>query len=79
MAADCTVVAADHAESAASEVIGQAGFLPDPTVDAFADALDSSLDGDRPPGDPVAAAREYDWDTVADRAEAVYRRALDDR
>jgi glycosyltransferase involved in cell wall biosynthesis len=78
MAADCTVVAADHPESAASEVVGDAGFLPEPTVEAFATALDSALHGDRPTTDPVARARRYDWDPIAARTEHVYRTALDD-
>jgi len=77
MAADCTVVAADHPESAASEVVGDAGFLPAPTVDAFADALDRALCGESPSADPVATAREYDWDNVVDQIERVYRDTLD--
>jgi glycosyltransferase involved in cell wall biosynthesis len=76
MAADCTVVAAAHPESAASEVVGDAGFLPEPTVEAFATALDRALRGDRPATDPVARARRSDWDAIARQAESVYRSAL---
>ena len=73
MATDCTVVAAEHPDSAATEVVGDAGFLPAPTVDAFATTLDRVLAGDRPPEDPVAAARQYDWDVIADRMAELYR------
>lgn len=77
MAADCTVIAADHPESAASEVIGDAGFLTAPTVDDLASVLERALAGDRPATDPTARARRYDWDSVAEQAEACYRRAID--
>ena len=77
MAADCTVIAADHPDSAADEVIGDAGFLVEPTVDALTKMLDSTFRGDRPSSDPVERAQRYDWDAVADQAETVYRRAID--
>ncbi|ESP89999.1 glycosyltransferase family 4 protein [Candidatus Halobonum tyrrellensis] len=77
MAADCTVVAADHPDSAASEVVGDGGFLVDPTVEAFARALDDALSGARPPTPPTTRAERFDWDAVATRAEERYRRAVD--
>jgi glycosyltransferase involved in cell wall biosynthesis len=77
MAAGCTVLAADHPESAASEVIGDAGFCPAPTADAFATALDRALAGNRPSADPVAAARGYDWENVVSQAERAYRAAIE--
>nr|WP_255291464.1 glycosyltransferase [Natrinema sp. CBA1119] len=77
MAADCTVIAADHPESAASEVIGDAGFLTSPTVDDLAAVLERALAGDRPSTDPTARAQRYDWDTVADQAAQCYRHAID--
>ncbi|RLM42576.1 glycosyltransferase family 1 protein [Haloarcula sp. Atlit-47R] len=77
MAADCTVIAADHPDSAADEVIGDAGFLVDPTVDSLTETLDDVLGGDRPATDPVERAQQYDWDAVADQAETVYQRAID--
>jgi len=77
MAADCTVIATDHPDSAADEVIGDAGFLVEPTVDALTKTLDGALRGDRPSSDPVERAQRYDWDAVADQAETVYRRAID--
>lgn len=76
MAADCTVVAADHPQSAADEVIGDAGFLVEPSVGALADTLRRSLDGERPSADPTARAQRYDWDNVAAEAEPAYRRAM---
>ena len=77
MAADCTVIAADHPDSAADEVIDDAGFLIDPTVESLTRRLDAALRGDRPPTDPVERAQQYDWDAVADQAETAYRRAID--
>ena len=77
MAADCTVIAADHPESAADEVIADAGFLVEPTVDALAERLDAALGGARPPTSPVDHARQYDWDAIAEQAETAYQRAID--
>ncbi len=77
MAADCTVVAAEHPDSAADEVVGDAGFPVDPTVESLAEILEAVADGRRPPTDPVERARRYDWDAVADRAETAYSRAVD--
>lgn len=75
MAADCTVVTVGHADSAAEEVVGDAGFVVEANEAALARALDRALDGDRPPADPRQVARRYDWDRIADRALAVYRTA----
>jgi glycosyltransferase involved in cell wall biosynthesis len=77
MAADCTVIAADHPSSAADEVLGDAGYLVEPTVDGVTEALDRALAGDRPPVDPTERATRFDWDTVAEQAETVYRGAID--
>jgi len=76
MAADCTVIAADHPESAARDVIADAGYLVSPTVDGVTEALKSSLNGNQPDTDPQTRAKEFDWDTVADQAADVYRRAI---
>ncbi|WP_135303756.1 glycosyltransferase family 4 protein [Haloarcula amylovorans] len=78
MAAGCTVVAADHPNSAAAEVVGKAGFLTDPTVTGMAQTLRRALDGDRPSEDPLVRARSFDWECVTDDAEAVYERAIDE-
>jgi len=77
MAADCTVIAADHLDSAAGEVMDGAGFLVDPTVDSLTETLDAALGGKRPSKDPVKRAQQYDWDAVAKQAETVYQRAID--
>lgn len=66
MAADCTVIAVDRPDSAADEVIDDAGFLVDPTVESLTETLHATLRSDRPPTDPVARSQRYDWDTVAD-------------
>ena len=78
MAADCRVIAAEHPDSAADEVIGDAGFLAAPTVDDIASVLDRALSGERPKFDPVTRAKQFDWDTVAGQAEDQYQRAIDD-
>lgn len=77
MAAGCTVIGADHPESAAGEVIGEGGFVVPPTVDDLGDALDRALDGRRPPTDPVEVASPYDWDVVAEQAAQAYRAAME--
>jgi glycosyltransferase involved in cell wall biosynthesis len=78
MAADCAVIAADHPESAADEVLGNAGFLIEPTVDAITDTLARTLDGDRPRTDPIKRAKRFDWDRVAADALQAYQRAVED-
>ncbi|MFB6105986.1 MAG: glycosyltransferase family 4 protein [Halobacteriaceae archaeon] len=79
MAAGCSVVVADHPMSAARSVVGEGGFVVDPTVEALSEGLARALAGARPAADPVAVARRYDWGRVTDRAEAVYARATDRR
>lgn len=78
MAADCSVIAADHPESAAGEVVTDAGFIVSPTVNDIAAVLDRTLSGERPSADPVIRANQFDWDTVAVHAEQYYQRAIDD-
>lgn len=77
MAADCTVIAADHPDSAADEVIDDAGFLINPTVQSLKEALHAALSGELPSTDPFERAQRYDWDVVADRAETAYQRVID--
>jgi len=77
MAADCTVIAADHPESAADVVISDAGFLAEPNVDDVAATLERALNGDRPKTDPKARANRFDWDRVAADAADAYRAAID--
>ena len=78
-AADCVVIAADHPESAASEVIEDAGFVVEPTVDTLAEPLDRALNGERPPQEPTDRASTYDCDNVTTRAEGIYQRAIVDQ
>jgi glycosyltransferase involved in cell wall biosynthesis len=77
MAADCTVIAADHPDSAADEVLGDAGLLVKPTVDAVAHALTRTLDGNQPPTAPTGRIRRFDWDRVAADTLDAYRAAVD--
>lgn len=79
MAANCIVIGVDHPESAAGEVIGDAGYLPDPTVESITAALDSALSGDLPPTDPREQAQKFDWNKIADQAERMYQRAIQGR
>ena len=48
MAADCIVIGADHPDSAAREVIGNAGFVAEPTVDGVATSLEKAISGGHP-------------------------------
>lgn len=76
MAADCTVIAADHPDSAGEEVIADAGFLTDPTVPALTDTLRQSLKGAQPEQEPRERARLFDWDSVAGQAERAFQCAI---
>jgi len=78
MAAGCTVIAADHPNSAASEVVGEAGFVVKPNVESISAVLAAGLDGRVPNKNPVRAAERYDWDVVTEKAERVFRQALAD-
>ncbi len=75
MAAGCTVIGADHPDSAVGAVIGDAGFLSEPTVSAIGAVLDRVLSGERPPTDPVERAQRFDWDQVAEDAIEAYTTA----
>lgn len=77
MAAGCTVIAADHPDSAADEVIGDAGFLVRPTVADVARTLTRILDGQQPPMDPQERAQLFNWDRVANDALRAYKTAVD--
>jgi len=76
VAADCTVIAAAHPESAASEVIGDAGFLVSSTVDGVATALEQAVEGKRPSTAPTTQAQQFDWEAIANQAEQYYRRVI---
>jgi len=77
MAADWTVIAVTHPDSAADEVIDHAGVCVDSTVDALTDRLERALDGAPPETAPQERAQQYDWDAIAEQAETAYQRAID--
>ena len=76
MAAGCLVIGADHPDSAADEVIGDAGFLPEPTVGGVGAALATALSGQAPAEDPTERAQRFDWEEVTDQAAEVYELAI---
>nr|WP_319946522.1 glycosyltransferase [Haloarcula argentinensis] len=78
MAAGCTVIGADHSDSAVGEVIGDAGFLTDPTVDGVANVLDRVLAGAEPAIGPRQRVQRFDWDQVAEDALDAYTAAAAD-
>jgi len=78
MAAGCTVIGEDHPDSAVGEVIGDAGFLSDPTVDGVANVLDRVLAGAKPETEPRQRAQRFDWDQVAKDALDAYSAAAAD-
>ncbi len=72
MAADCTVIAANHPDSAANEIVGNGGFVVEPSLSSLTDTLTHTLHGKRPLKSPVGVAQRYDWDAIVERAEQVY-------
>lgn len=78
MAAGCAVIGANHPQSAASEVIGEGGFLVEPNATDLTRTLDQILPGKSQAKDPIAVAREYDWSSVAEQAEDAYRAAIEE-
>ena len=71
------MIAADHPDATADEVIADAGFCVEPTADAITETLDAAVDGARLLISPVEHAQQYDWDAVAEQAETAYQRAID--
>jgi len=78
MAAGCTVIGADHPDSAVGKVIGEAGFLADPTVEGVANVLERVLAGAKPTTEPRQRAQRFDWDQVAKDALDAYTAAATD-
>lgn len=72
MAAGCTVIGVDHPDSAASEVIGEGGFLAEPTTTGVEAVLERALTDERPPVDPPTRAKAFDWDRVTIKALDAY-------
>ncbi|WP_276300065.1 glycosyltransferase family 4 protein [Halorussus lipolyticus] len=73
MACGTPVVTIDHPRNAATELVAdrETGAICDPTPEAFAEGLLAAEFCAE--ADCVATAEEYDWDRLADRAEALYR------
>ncbi|MFB6187408.1 MAG: glycosyltransferase family 4 protein, partial [Halobacteriaceae archaeon] len=78
MAAGCNVIGASHPDSAASEVIDDAGYVIKPTVKAITTTLEMAVDGEQPRNDPTKVAQQYDWDSITEQAEEAYDRAIRD-
>lgn len=76
MAADCLVITSDHDFSAGRNVVADAGFAVEPSVDPIRTAIEDALDGNRPQEDPQEAVRAYDWEYIVDEEEALYRSLL---
>jgi len=76
MAADCTVVTVFHPNSAASDVVGDYGFVVDLSPSSIADAVRRAIEGETPERDPMDRVREFEWEQVARRAEREYRSAV---
>jgi hypothetical protein len=59
------------------DVISDAGFLVDPTVESLRETLDAALGGTCSPTSTVDRTEQYDWDRVTGQAENAYQRAID--
>ena len=73
LACGTPVATIGHPRNAATELVadGETGAIRDPAPGAFADGLLAAEEC--APDDCVATAREYDWDRLAERADALYR------
>ena len=76
MAAGCTVITVEHRFSAGSEVVGDAGFITQPTVHEIGQTIEQALDGNRPPADPISRAEEFDWDKIAIETEQYFEEII---
>lgn len=76
-AADCRVVAVDHARSAVPELLGERDRVVEPTVEGLASGIEDAM-GQYPPGrTPQRELAKYDWDNIAGQAESVYRERIE--
>ena len=78
LASGTPVVTIEHPQNAAKELVtdDETGYVVDPDPNALADAVlrvRETID----PAACVRAARDYDWDRVAERAEATYCDAME--
>lgn len=69
MAANCRVVTVSHPNSAASEVVGNAGFVVDPNEDSVREGIKIALGSKPLPRDPVNAAKKYRWSKITSMTE----------
>jgi len=74
MAAGCVPVVVSHPDSAATDVVGDCGYVADPTVESVARHLARALTGGSS-SEPLERARTFSWDRVAREAERVYDKA----
>lgn len=74
LACGTPVVTIAHPQNAVQELVddGSSGVVCEPTVDGFCRGLRRARDNIRGSA-CVAAARKYEWDRIAERAEALYR------
>lgn len=77
LAADCTVVVADHPESAAAEVVGDAGLTVKPSTTGMEEGLRTALFEMPDLTDPTERAADFDWRAVTDKAERVYTSVIE--
>ena len=79
MAMGTPVVTSDHADNFARHLVqsGVNGMVCAPDPDAFADAIEGRSTGSRELSAGAAeVAADFDWDRIADRAEAAYVRTV---
>jgi len=74
LAAGTPVVTADHPRNAAADLVdhGETGRVVERHPEAIARGIERAT-ADVDPADCRAAAADYDWDRIADRAETLYR------
>jgi len=77
MVNDCIPIVVSHEHSAASEVVGRAGFVAEPTPSSLAEKIERVLAGKSPEVDPVERARQFDWEVAARHAEQLYTKTVD--
>jgi glycosyltransferase involved in cell wall biosynthesis len=77
LAAGCTVVAVEHPQTAASEILGDAGLLVDPSVESLQAGIQQALAGWTPREDPIERATRYDWDAITEATRELLQRTID--
>jgi len=72
MASNCLVITVEHPNSAGSEVVGDAGFVTEPSTESIADTLEKVLAGKQPNRNPIEVAKQYDWEFITDATIEYY-------